>query len=88
MEHRFLTLFVNGKWTGNADRTIRIKGVVHDMDQYAAENGIALPDSKPNKKHKKQINIDIKEKDNADMGHQDDSGDHEVDGNGDSEDSK
>ena len=55
------------------------------MDQYAAENGIALPDSKPNKKHKKQINIDIKEKDNADMGQQDDSGDHKVDGNGDSE---
>ncbi len=24
MEHRFLTLFVNGKWTGNADRTSKV----------------------------------------------------------------
>ena len=88
MEHRFLTLFVDGKWTGNPDRTIRIKGEVHNMDEYAAENGIVLPDSKPHKKHKKQINTDIEEKDNADMGQPSDGSDTELDGDGDSKGTK
>ena len=81
MEHRFLTLFVNGKWTGNADRTIRVNGEVHDMDEYAKEHGITLPDAKKTKKH---INIDVKEKhEDLEQPHHD--GDTEVDGDGDSE---
>jgi len=79
MEHRFLSLFVDGKWTGNKDRSIKVNGVVHDMDEYAKEHGITLPDSK------KKINKDVKEKDHADMEHKDHSRDIEVDGDGDSE---
>ena len=81
MEHRFLNLFVNGVWTGNPDRTISINGVKHDMDEYAKQHGIKLPDAK---KSKKQINTDIEEKD-EDMEPTHDSGDTEVDGDGDSE---
>ena len=52
------------------------------MDEYAKEHGIELPDSKQSKKHK-----DIKKEVNthADMGKQDHSGDHKVDGKRDSE---
>ena len=81
MEHRFLTLFVNGKWTGNADRTIRVNGEVHDMDEYAKQHGIILPDAKKTKKH---INTDVKEK-HEDMERPHHDGHIEVDGDGDSE---
>lgn len=83
MTHRFLNLFVDNKWTGNADRSIRIDGVEHDMDEYAKEHGITLPDSAS--KPQKKINTDVKEKDHADMGFKDHSRDIEVDGNGNSE---
>ena len=81
MEHKFMRLFRNGVWTGNPDRTIKINGVVHDMDEYAKKHGIELPDAK---KSKKKINIDIEEK-HEDMEPAHDSGDTEVDGDGDSE---
>jgi len=87
MEHRWLTLFVNGEWTGNPDRTIRINGVVHNMDEYAKEHGIELP-SGPNAptkpKTSKKVNTDVKEK-HEDMEGSHDSADTEVDGDGDSE---
>lgn len=82
MTHKFLKLFVDGKWTGNQDRSITVNGECHDMDEYAKEHGIELPDSKHSKKHKdikKEVNS------NADMGNQDHSGDHKINGNGDSE---
>lgn len=84
MEHRFLRNFdAEGKWT-KPSRTIRISGVEHDMDEYAKEHGIELPDSK-SKKHKdikKEVNT------NADMGKPHDKGSTEVDGTRDSESSK
>ena len=76
MEHKFLNLFVDGVWTGKPDRSIRINGVKHDMDEYAKEHGIILPDSK---KSKKQVNS------YADLDKQDDSRDTKVDGSGDSQ---
>jgi len=79
MEHKFLSLFVNGKWTGNADRTIRINGEVHDMDEYAKANGITLPDAKKHKKAKIEVNS------NADMGLKDPGTDTPEHGDGDSE---
>ena len=79
MEHRFLQLFVDGKWTGNPDRTIKINGEVHDMDEYAKAHGIDLPDAKKHKKAKKEVNS------NADMGHEDPGTDSPEHGDGDSE---
>jgi len=81
MEHKFMRLFVDGVWTGNADRSISINGVKHDMDEYAKQHSIELPDAK---KSKKTINKDVKEK-HEDMERSHDSGDTEVDGDGDSE---
>ena len=80
MEHKFLRLFVDGKWTGNSDRSISINGVKHDMDEYAKEHGIELPDSKS----KKQINTDVEET-HEDMERPHDAGNTEVDGDGNSE---
>ena len=41
MQHKFLRLFVDGVWTGKADRTITVqegKDVVkYDLDEYAKE---------------------------------------------------
>jgi len=85
MEHKFLRLFnKDGIWKGNPDRTIKINGVIHDMDEYAKEHGIELPSgpTAPNKPNK--VNTDIEEKD-EDMEQSHDSGDTEVDGDGDSE---
>lgn len=84
MKHKFLRGFdIEGNWT-KPTRIIRISGVEHDMDEYAKEHGIELPDSK-SKKHKdikKEVNT------NADMGKQDHHRDHKVDGDGDSESSE
>jgi hypothetical protein len=73
MEHKFLRLFVNGKWTGNPDRTITIKKgseyVIVDMDEYAKEHGIELPTgpTAPKKpKNKKKDDVEVNS--NADMG--------------------
>lgn len=73
MEHKFLRLYIDGVWHGHPERLIKVKGVEHDLDEYAKEHGIELPDSK-SKKHK-----DIKKEVNtyADMDKQDDSGDTE-----------
>lgn len=81
MTHKFLRNFDSeGHWT-KSSRIITVDGVEHDMDEYAKEHGIELPDSK-SKKHK-----DIKKEVNthADMGNKDHSGDHKVDGKRDSE---
>ena len=76
MQHKFMRLYINGEWTGNTDRAIRVNGVTHDLDTYAKEHGIELPDAK---KAKKQVNTteDIKEEEHADMGQTFDSGDTE-----------
>ena len=73
MKHKFLRLYIDGVWHGHPERLIKVNGVEHDMDEYAKEHGIELPDSK-SKKHK-----DIKKEVNtyADMDKQDDSGDTE-----------
>lgn len=68
MTHKFLRLFVDGVWTGNEDRSIKVNGEWHDMDEYAKAHGIDLPDAK---KTKKQVNS------YADMEEQDHSGDTE-----------
>ena len=84
MTHKFMRLFVDGKWTGREDRQINVSGTMHDMDEYAKEHGIELPDAKKIKPKdiKKEVNS------NADMGQEDDSGDHQIDGDGDSESSE
>jgi hypothetical protein len=71
MEHRFMRLYKDGVWTGKPDRSITVKGVQHNLDEYAEQHGIELPDSKskPSKKSKTQVNS------NADMEHKDSSGD-------------
>jgi hypothetical protein len=81
MEHKFLRLFKDGVWTGNPDRSISINGEKHNLDEYAKAHGIELPDAK---KSKKIINTDIEEK-HEDLERSHDSGDTEVDGDGDSE---
>ena len=78
MEHKFLRLFVNGVWTGHADRTISIAGEKQDLDEYAKEHGIELPEGG------KWINTDIEEP-HEDMERSHDSRDTDVDGDGDSE---
>ena len=71
MEHKFLRLYVDGVWTGKADRTITVqegKDVVkYDLDEYAKQHGIELPDAKKGKKAVNTIE-DIQEKEDADMG--------------------
>ena len=76
MQHKFMRLYINGEWTGNTDRAIRVNGVTHDLDTYAKEHGIELPDAK---KAKKQINTtkDIQEEEYADMEQSHNSGDTE-----------
>ena len=82
MEHKFLRNFnAEGKWT-KPSRTIRVHGVEHDMDEYAKEHGIELPDSK---KHNKPKDIKKEVNTNADMGQSFDKGSTEVDGTRDSE---
>lgn len=86
MKHKFMRLFVDGKWTGKEDRSIRVQEgsevITADLDEYAKQHGIELPDAKHKikpKDIKKEVNT------NADMGHKDNSGDHQIDGDGDSE---
>lgn len=66
MQHKFMRFYINGEWTGKTDRSITVNGVTHNLDTYAKEHGIELPDAK---KGKKQVNIteDIQETENADM---------------------
>tara|TARA_R110000803_G_scaffold4020_3_gene13773 strand:+ start:8630 stop:8902 length:273 start_codon:yes stop_codon:yes gene_type:complete len=89
MEHKFIRNFdKNGVWTKESrDIRVKIKGEVQvvNMDDYAKEHGIELPDAKATKKPAKQVNIDIQEEQDADMEQQDDTRDIEIDGNGDSE---
>ena len=81
MIHKWMRNYdINGVWT-KSQRKINVDGVEHDLDEYAKQHGIDLPDSK---KSKKQINTDIEEK-HEDMEQTYDSGDTEVDGDGDSE---
>ena len=78
MKHKFLRNFdADGNWTKDS-RQIRVNGVMHDLDEYAKEHGIELPDAKKHKKVEKQINTDIEE-DHADMEQSHDEGHSEVD---------
>ena len=74
-----------GVWTKDS-RIIRVEenGVIRevDMDEYANEHGIDLPDAK---KSKKTINIDIEEESYGDMESTHASGSPEEHGDGDSE---
>ena len=67
MKHKFLRLFRDGVWTGNKDRSIVVNGETHNLDEYAKQHNIELPEGK---KPKKTVNTveDIQEKDDADMG--------------------
>ena len=78
MEHKFLRLFIEGEWTGNADRTITVNGESHNMDEYAKEHGIKLPDSKkakPKKKEDIEVNSYGDMEQEHDEGHSKKSGD-------------
>ena len=44
-----MRLYINGEWTGNPERTIRVNGVTHDLDTYAKQHGIELPDANKGK---------------------------------------
>ena len=86
MTHRFLNVFdAEGNWQGNADRQIKVRenGVIveYDMDEYAKAHGIKLPDAK---KSKKTINTDVEDK-HEDMERSRDTGNTDIDGDGDSE---
>ena len=72
--------YTDGVWQGRKDRVITIKGVEHNLDEYAKENGIVLPDSKGSKNPKKEINTtkDIEDKGYGDMEQQESSGDTDV----------
>ena len=78
MEHKFLRLFVDDVWTGHKDRIIKVNGEEHDMDEYAKEHGIVLPDSKAPKKPKKEINTDVEDKGYGDMEQQESNGDTDL----------
>tara|TARA_R110000782_G_scaffold75020_3_gene149840 strand:- start:1607 stop:1861 length:255 start_codon:yes stop_codon:yes gene_type:complete len=80
MAFNHMRLYTNGVYTGRKDRKITIGGVEHDLDQYAKQHGIELPDAKNSKK---TINTDVEEK-HEDLERPLDSGDTEVDGDGDS----
>ena len=81
MKHKWLRNFDSeGVWHGNPDRTITVNGVTHDLDEYAKQHGIELPNSKAKKekKTKKEVNS------YADMEQSHDEGHSEIDGDGDS----
>jgi len=85
MKHKFLRLFdADGNWT-RPTRTIKVDGVEYDMDEYAKQHGIVLPDSKAQKKPKKEINTDKQDHSYGDMEEQDHRADQDVDGEGDSQ---
>ena len=44
MQPPFMRLYKSGVWAGNPDRTIRVGGVIHNLDEYAQQQGIQLPD--------------------------------------------
>jgi hypothetical protein len=72
-------MFKDGVWQGREDRVIVIAGVEHDLDEYAKQHSIVLPDSQPEKKAKKEINTDVEDKGYGDMEEQTDEGDTSVD---------
>ncbi len=87
MEHRWMKLFdAEGNWT-RPERKIKVNGVEHDLDEYAKEHGIKLPSGPTTPNKPKKVNTDIEEK-HEDMEPAHDSGDTEVDGDGDSESTK
>jgi hypothetical protein len=77
--HKVLKLYKNGVWQGKPDRTIMLNGVKHDLDEWASQNNIDLPDAKKSKK-KVNIDTDIKEErygsleQEHDEGHTEESG--------------
>lgn len=74
--HRYFD--AEGNYSGPPDYKIKVGGEEHDIFDYADKHGIKLP------KHKKAINIDIEDQ-HEDLEQSLDSGDIEVDGDGDSE---
>lgn len=65
---------VDGNYVGPADGMLTIQGKKVKLEDYAKQHGITLP-----KKSKKQVNTDVKEKEDADMGQSQDQGYPEVD---------
>jgi len=72
-------MFKDGVWQGREDRVINVNGVEHNLDEYAKEHDLVLPDSKAHKKPKKEINTDVEDKRYGDMEQQDAGGDTTVD---------
>lgn len=82
MEHKWLRNFdADGNWT-KPTRELHIDGVWYDLDEYAKEKGIVLPDSKKQPKQKTKVNS------NEDIRQQDDDGDDPIVGDGISEDTE
>ena len=88
MEHKWMRLFKDGKWTGRPDRMLVLSdGKEHSIDDLAKQHGLTLPDNgshKP-KKHKKEINIDIEEPRHEDLESAFSTGDPEEHDGGDSQ---
>jgi len=90
MEHKWMTLYKDGVWTGREDRMVTlVDGSQHCIDDLAKQHGLDLPDSgaKPKSKSKKTINtvVDIQENRHEDMEGTLDRGDTEEHDGGDSE---
>jgi hypothetical protein len=79
MAFNHMKLYTDGVWQGREDRVITVEGVEHNLDEYAKEHGIVLPDSKGSKNPKKEINTDVKDKGYGDMERQESNGDTDVD---------
>lgn len=73
MKHQFMRLYKKGIWTGNPDRTITVNGISHNLDEYAQQQGIQLPDG---------VNT------NEDLGKAFSPGDSEISGTGNSQDTE
>ena len=90
MEHKWMTLYKDGVWTGREDRMVTlVDGSQHCIDDLARQHGLDLPDSgaKPKSKSKKTINtvVDIQENRHEDMEGSLNSRDTEEHDGGDSE---
>ena len=83
MKHRWLRKFdSDGVWQGNPDRTISVDGRTHDLDEYAKQHGIELPDSKvkKEKKTKKEVNSYADMEQSHSDGHTEEYGDGDSQG--------
>jgi len=81
--NKILRLYSNGVWQGSPDRTITVKGVTHNLDEYAKEQGIELPDgnkTKVLKPFKKEVNSYADMEQSHHKGHTEEYGDGDSQG--------